>query len=318
MSITPLQVTDDGALSLTKINDNFDDLDNRVPTPGGSDTQLQFNNDGVFAGARLAYTQSGNDSIITHTGTRYLELISGADEFYLGNKAAGFGADGYKSFFQITDNSASLYGDLTSIGRQSISKRADSIVFYTNTGEYTFSNNSESSDFGTLDFSDVTGVKTFTFPNKTGEVGLIEDKTTFVELAVNNNGNSSTIYSQKTSEGAGMYVESSGGSYFWFDAKDNNSLCEIYDDGVGSQFNVVFTGSDRGIRYRHSTSNTTGRLSFQEITGTNKTFTFPNATGNVAVSSGTTGGTGSAGAGNQYVELNIGGTVYKLLHDGTV
>jgi hypothetical protein len=41
-------------------------------------------------------------------------------------------------------------------------------------------------------------------------------------------------------------------------------------------------------------------------------------TDSVAASSGTTGGTGSAGAGNQYVELNIGGTVYKVLHDGTV
>lgn len=39
--------------------------------------------------------------------------------------------------------------------------------------------------------------------------------------------------------------------------------------------------------------------------------------GNV-YSDGDTGGTGSAGAGNQYVEMEIGGTVYKILHDGTV
>ena len=32
----------------------------------------------------------------------------------------------------------------------------------------------------------------------------------------------------------------------------------------------------------------------------------------------TTGGTGSAGAGNQYITLTIDGTTYKLLHDGTV
>ncbi len=38
----------------------------------------------------------------------------------------------------------------------------------------------------------------------------------------------------------------------------------------------------------------------------------------VPSSSGTTGGTGSAGAGNQYVELTISGTTYKILHDGTV
>jgi len=38
----------------------------------------------------------------------------------------------------------------------------------------------------------------------------------------------------------------------------------------------------------------------------------------VALSDGTTGGSGSAGSGNQYVELNINGTTYKMLHDGTV
>lgn len=31
-----------------------------------------------------------------------------------------------------------------------------------------------------------------------------------------------------------------------------------------------------------------------------------------------TGGTGSAGAGKQYVVVKIGGTSFKLLHDGTV
>jgi len=35
-------------------------------------------------------------------------------------------------------------------------------------------------------------------------------------------------------------------------------------------------------------------------------------------SSGTTGGTGSASAGAQYVEAEISGVTYKLLHDGTV
>jgi hypothetical protein len=38
----------------------------------------------------------------------------------------------------------------------------------------------------------------------------------------------------------------------------------------------------------------------------------------VAVSDGTTGGAASAGAGNQYVEIEINGTTYKVLHDGTV
>ena len=37
-----------------------------------------------------------------------------------------------------------------------------------------------------------------------------------------------------------------------------------------------------------------------------------------ATSSGATGGTGSAGAGAQYVELSVAGTTYKVLHDGTI
>lgn len=38
----------------------------------------------------------------------------------------------------------------------------------------------------------------------------------------------------------------------------------------------------------------------------------------VAMSNGNTGGAGSGGAGNQYVEVEINGVAYKVLHDGTV
>jgi len=38
----------------------------------------------------------------------------------------------------------------------------------------------------------------------------------------------------------------------------------------------------------------------------------------IAVSDAGTGGTDSAGSGKQYVELKIGATTYKILHDGTV
>lgn len=36
------------------------------------------------------------------------------------------------------------------------------------------------------------------------------------------------------------------------------------------------------------------------------------------IDGGATGGTGSAGAGKQYVSVKIGGVIYKLLHDGTI
>ena len=38
----------------------------------------------------------------------------------------------------------------------------------------------------------------------------------------------------------------------------------------------------------------------------------------IATASGTTGGTGSAGAGSQHVQITVGGVTYKVLHDGTV
>ena len=50
---------------------------------------------------------------------------------------------------------------------------------------------------------------------------------------------------------------------------------------------------------------------YVSIQATNVLYYSPN-------SSGTTGGSASAGAGNQYVELTINGTTYKVLHDGTV
>jgi hypothetical protein len=56
-------------------------------------------------------------------------------------------------------------------------------------------------------------------------------------------------------------------------------------------------------------NNTPNTLHFKDDGGTEHA---------VATSSGTTGGTGSAGSGNQYVEIKIEGTTYKVLHDGTV
>jgi hypothetical protein len=55
-----------------------------------------------------------------------------------------------------------------------------------------------------------------------------------------------------------------------------------------------------------------------------QTITFPVSAGgaggvdHVAMSSTNTGGAGSAGVGNQYIEIHINGTTYKVLHDGTV
>jgi len=82
-----------------------------------------------------------------------------------------------------------------------------------------------------------------------------------------------------------------------------------------------FPASNNGV--------TSSLVTIQDGKGTNlplqistTTINFTNAVQHNGVglvsSAGTTGGAGSAGAGNQYVELVIGGTTYKILHDGTV
>jgi len=85
---------------------------------------------------------------------------------------------------------------------------------------------------------------------------------------------------------------------------------------VGESWN---TGSPEGVStggvgstYRR-TNGSKGQTLYVKESGTGNT-----GWGAIATSSTTTGGTGSAGAGNQYVELNIGGVTYKVLHDGTV
>jgi hypothetical protein len=63
-------------------------------------------------------------------------------------------------------------------------------------------------------------------------------------------------------------------------------------------------------------SSTKTTLTFEQTA--NRALTFPDVTANIPASSGTTGGAGSAGAGNQYIEIHVDGVTYKVLHDGTV
>jgi hypothetical protein len=253
MSITTLQVTDDGAESLAIINANFSELDtgkanddavakltgnqtiagvktfssspvvpapttdlqvatkkyvdDKESTPGGSDTQIQFNDDGAFAGF-------GNYDKVAQT----LDI-------------------------ELTADTASFFPFM------------------------------ESAD--------------------TDEWGYVLIQPDYFEL-------NAGITSSSTQ--AQLY---GWAGYFAIDAVGANTLGFRMDASNAGQYEFA-----NGTRW--------GLLNFSNIASSNKTFTFPNASGNVPVSSATTGGAGSAGVGNQYVELNINGTVYKILHDGTV
>jgi len=170
MSITPLLSSDDGAQSLTKINDNFDDLDNRVPTPGGSDTQIQYNNAGIFEGdANLTFvkTVTGNfDTFSVKKGTARAEVYvrdggSPFAELFLGQGGSNYvdmGAFDTTTYLEIKDSGE--------------------VWFQPTMGEYWFRHSSATSR-AFLNFASVTGGnKTFTFPNKSGAVALVENTNT--------------------------------------------------------------------------------------------------------------------------------------------
>jgi hypothetical protein len=168
MSITPLEVTDDGALSLTKINDNFAELDERPSEPSGSNSQIQYNNNGAFGGARIEYSQSGNNSFLEHGGSGYLAIqgpsvyIANADfasYLQVGNGFATF-SNGASGFWEMSTNNLTF----NTAGSGAV------IRFETPNGsDYRYKGASD--QYGVLDFSLVsTSNKTFTFPNKTGNV----------------------------------------------------------------------------------------------------------------------------------------------------
>lgn len=88
--------------------------------------------------------------------------------------------------------------------------------------------------------------------------------------------------------------------------RNGNSL-EIFDSTNTDKLDASHDGVDFNFTFTNTTDVNFTNASAYKIDGND-----------IATSGGTTGGTGSAGAGNQYVELDIGGTIYKVLHDGTV
>lgn len=104
------------------------------------------------------------------------------------------------------------------------------------------------------------------------------------------------IWLQETGEGAdeGRWRIASSGGNIEIRAMDD-------DNGFGQTAFVINRGTGSNIE---STNFTSGTLKYGGV--------------EVTRSDGDTGGSGSAGAGNQYVELQVGGTTYKVLHDGTV
>ena len=90
------------------------------------------------------------------------------------------------------------------------------------------------------------------------------------------------------------------------DIRDGNSLF-VRDTADTDWAEFSHDGTDFNINFVNTTDVNLTNAAGYKIDGND-----------IANSDGTTGGAASAGAGNQYVELVIGATTYKVLHDGTV
>lgn len=170
--------------------------------------------------------------------------------------------------------------------------------------------------------------------------GTYTDASNFERLGLTYNGTRYEIDTQSAGTGSARDLELRRAGTVFVRLNASEVLCfQDFTGGSGSvlvrEFGGIFNMLDRGA----DLSTGTGRWSVWQsdgtATGADGDFIFSNkdtvaaesihilphtgaTTDYITVSDGTTGGTGSAGSGNQYVELVINGTTYKVLHDGTV
>ena len=101
-------------------------------------------------------------------------------------------------------------------------------------------------------------------------------------------------------------------------------LAVIWNSSFNVPFYIVSSTNYADFHFYNRSGNPSGASEEGDVCAVSETLKLCTAAGTpgtwkaLAMEAGGTGGSGSAGAGNQYVELNIDGTVYKLLHDGTV
>jgi hypothetical protein len=178
-------------------------------------------------------------------------------------------------------------------------------------------------NFGRCD--DCTLICNAVLKNTTGSNAgyLVDTDASHIEFIGESTGNidssSSDNYSWMSSvSGLGLKTPKAGtvGTSITVDVGATPGI-EFYRDGGSANFSAIkFNNSDNSTNYAQIGFNTNEL----RLEGTNVASLHAASGEKLRVNSttGATGGTGSAGAGNQYVELNIAGVRYKLLHDGTI
>jgi len=127
---------------------------------GGSDTQIQFNNNGSFAGARISYSVGGAGG-----RSNFLRATNDDGTIDIGSKGSGL--------VQLTTESFGNYIYLSD---------GDGMVFSSNSA-FKFTQDSEST-YSTLDFSRSTANRNFSYPNFSGSPALGSYHTGFLNGSI--------------------------------------------------------------------------------------------------------------------------------------
>ena len=180
------------------------------------------------------------------------------------------------------------------------------------TDSYRFSKSGQTSIEGFLSFESLTVDRTYTFPNATGTIALTSStvaNATNAGDADTLDGQQGTYYRNATNlnagtvntarlpntytKAAGVTIQATGtGNDVTIDAADHIFL----ESGEAEDGNIYFRGNGGTDSYRFAKSGQTtieGFLSFESLTA-DRTFTFPNAGGTIALTSSTVASAGDA------------------------
>ncbi len=111
-----------------------------------------------------------------------------------------------------------------------------------------------------------------------------------------------------------LFPSPTGSDHFYITVVETSGSLEIMKVTSRSSDTLSITRAQDGTA---AASFTAGAKVEMRINAASIEDAVSEATANIVTSAGATGGTGSAGAGKQYIAITVGGTTYKVLHDGT-